>query len=101
MLRCPGADRGERGLEGLAERGQLVLDALGAAELLAATPLLVMHGKTDACRPPELPRELFERATGEKEIVWLDAGQHNDLYDREPYVTRAVAATAGFLRRML
>jgi uncharacterized protein len=79
----------------------LTFDALGAAELLAATPLLVVHGTTDAYCSPELARNLFERAQGEKDIVWLETSQHIDLYDREPYVTRAVEATAEFLRRAL
>ncbi|KAB8183272.1 alpha/beta fold hydrolase [Nonomuraea phyllanthi] len=79
----------------------MTFDALGAAELLAATPLLVVHGRTDAYCSPELARELHERKPGEKEIVWLDADQHIDLYDMEPYVTRAAQATADFLHRHL
>ncbi|QFY12996.1 alpha/beta fold hydrolase [Nonomuraea phyllanthi] len=78
----------------------MTFDALGAAELLAATPLLVVHGRTDAYCSPELARELHERKPGEKEIVWLDADQHIDLYDMEPYVTRAAQATADFLHRL-
>jgi fermentation-respiration switch protein FrsA (DUF1100 family) len=79
----------------------MTFDALGAAEVLGGTPLLVVHGRQDAYCSPELARELHERAPGEKEIVWLDAGQHIDLYDREPYVTQAAEAVAGFLHRML
>jgi hypothetical protein len=41
------------------------------------------------------------RSPGEKEIRWLDAGQHIDLYDRQPYVTQAAGAVAGFLHRAL
>lgn len=79
----------------------MTFDALGAAELLAVTPLLVVHGRTDAYCSPELARELYERKPGEKEIVWLDADQHIDLYDMEPYVTQAAQATADFLHRHL
>lgn len=79
----------------------LTFDALGAAELLGATPLLVVHGRRDDFCAPELARQLHERATGEKELVWLDAGQHVDLYDVEPYISQAVEATAGFLHRTL
>jgi fermentation-respiration switch protein FrsA (DUF1100 family) len=79
----------------------MTFDALGAAELLGATPLLVVHGKEDAYCSPGLARELHERAPGDKEIVWLDARRHIDLYDREPYVTQAAEAVAGFLRRVL
>ena len=79
----------------------MTFDALGAAELLAATPLLVVHGNTDAYCSPELARALYERTPGEKEILWLDAGQHIDLYDQEPYITQAAQAAAGFLHRRL
>jgi uncharacterized protein len=79
----------------------MTFDALGAAGLLAATPLLVVHGKTDAYCAPELARELYERKPGEKQILWLDAGQHVDLYDQEPYVSQAAQAAADFLHRKL
>ena len=79
----------------------MTFDALGAAELLADVPLLVVHGKTDAYCSPELARALYERKPGDKEILWLDAGRHTDLYDCEPHVTRAAEAAAGFLRRKL
>jgi hypothetical protein len=79
----------------------MTFDALSAAELLAATPLLIVHGKTDAYCSPELAQALYERKPGDKEILWLDASQHIDLYDREPYVTQAAEAAARFLRRKL
>lgn len=79
----------------------MTFDALGAAELLTATPLLIVHGKTDAYCSPELARALYERKPGAKEILWLDAVQHTDFYDSQAYVARAVQATAGFLDRTL
>jgi fermentation-respiration switch protein FrsA (DUF1100 family) len=79
----------------------MTFDALSAAELLADTPLLIVHGKIDAYCSPELAQALFERKPGEKEILWLDASLHIDLYDSEPYVTQAAQATAGFLHRTL
>jgi len=79
----------------------MTFDALGAAGLLADTPLFIVHGKTDAYCSPELAQALYERAPGDKEILWLDASQHIDLYDGEPYVTQAAEATAGFLHRTL
>jgi uncharacterized protein len=79
----------------------MTFDALGAAELLAATPLLLVHGRTDAYCSPELARELHERTPGDKEIRWLDTDRHIDLYDAEPYVTQAAEATAAFLSRAL
>lgn len=79
----------------------MTFDALGAADLLGATPLLVVHGKVDAYCDPALARELYERTPGEKEIRWLDTERHIDLYDVEPYVTEAAEAAAGFLHRVL
>lgn len=79
----------------------MTFDALGAAELLAATPLLIIHGRTDAYCSPDLARALYERKPGEKEILWLNADQHIDLYDNEPYVSQAAEAAAGFLHRKL
>jgi fermentation-respiration switch protein FrsA (DUF1100 family) len=67
----------------------MTFDALGAADLLAATPLLIVHAKTDAYCSPGLARELYERKPGDKEILWIDAGQHIDLYDMEPHVSQA------------
>ncbi len=79
----------------------MTFDALGAAPLLAATPLLIVHGRTDAYCAPELAEALHTDATGLKEILWLDAERHIDLYDTEPYVTQAADATATFLHRHL
>jgi uncharacterized protein len=79
----------------------MTFDALGAAELLAATPLLIVHGNTDAYCSPELARALYARKPGEKEILWLDAGQHIDLYDADPYVSQAAQAASSFLHRKL
>lgn len=79
----------------------MTFDALGAAGLLAATPLLIVHGKSDAYCSPELARELYERKPGDKEVLWMDADQHTDLYDMEPHVSQAAQATADFLYRNL
>jgi uncharacterized protein len=79
----------------------MTFDALGAAPLLGATPLLVVHGRTDDYCAPELAEALYAEAAGPKEIRWLDATQHIDLYDVEPYVSQAVDATATFLDRHL
>jgi uncharacterized protein len=79
----------------------MTFDALGAAPLLSATPLLVVHGRSDAYCAPELAEALHAQAAGAKDILWLDTAQHIDLYDVEPYVTRAADAAAGFLHRHL
>ena len=79
----------------------LTFDALGRAPLLAETPLLIVHGRKDDYCSPELATRMHDETPGDREIVWLDADQHIDLYDREPYVSQAVTATTEFLRRTL
>jgi fermentation-respiration switch protein FrsA (DUF1100 family) len=79
----------------------MTFDALGAADLLADTPLLIVHGERDAYCSPALAQAVYDRKPGDKEILWLDASLHTDLYDNRPYVSQAVAATAAFLRRAL
>jgi len=79
----------------------MTFDALGAASLLAATPLLIVHGRTDAYCSPDLARAVYETKPGDKEILWLDARRHIDLYDEKPYVSQAAEAAADFLRRKL
>jgi len=79
----------------------MTFDALGRAALLAETPLLIVHGRKDDYCSPELAERMYAETPGDKDIVWLDAERHVDLYDQEPYVTQAVTATAAFLRRTL
>jgi fermentation-respiration switch protein FrsA (DUF1100 family) len=79
----------------------MTFDALGAAPLLAATPLLVVHGKVDDYCSPELAAALHTGAGGTKQIVWLDCTKHIDLYDSEVYVGQAVIAATDFLRQHL
>jgi fermentation-respiration switch protein FrsA (DUF1100 family) len=79
----------------------MTFDALGAAPLLSATPLLVVHGRTDAYCAPELAEAVYTAAPGPKEIRWLDAERHIDLYDVEPYIGQAAVAAAAFLHRHL
>lgn len=79
----------------------MTFDALGAVPLLAATPLLIIHGRADAYCSPDLARAAYEGKPGDREIVWLDAGQHIDLYDNRPYVSRACDLTAAFMREKL
>jgi fermentation-respiration switch protein FrsA (DUF1100 family) len=79
----------------------MTFDALGAADLLADTPLLIVHGERDAYCSPALAQAVYDRTRGDREIRWLDAGLHTDLYDNQPYVTQAAGATAAFFRRWL
>jgi hypothetical protein len=40
--------------------------------------------------------EAFQNARGTKELHWIDAASHVDLYDKEPYVGAAVAKLTDF-----
>jgi uncharacterized protein len=44
---------------------------------------------------------VYDAAPGPKELLWLDASLHVDLYDTEPYVTQAADAAAAFLHKHL
>jgi fermentation-respiration switch protein FrsA (DUF1100 family) len=45
--------------------------------------------------------EAFQRATGPKEIHWVDGASHVDLYDRKQYVDPVVERLAGFFAENL
>ena len=79
----------------------MTFDALSAARLLGATPLLVVHGRADSYCAPELADALYTRTPGDKQLHWVDTKVHIDLYDNERYVVEAVTVAADFLNRML
>jgi hypothetical protein len=79
----------------------LTLDALSPAELLDRTPFLVVHGTVDAYCTPEGAQAIFDRATGPKEIEWIETPNHIDIYDRPELVEPAVKRVAKFLAEQL
>ncbi|NRQ39923.1 alpha/beta hydrolase [Nonomuraea sp. NN258] len=79
-------------------RELITLDNMMGADFLSPKPALIVHGVVDRFCSPEGAEEVFKRLDEPKKLVWVDAKQHIDLYDREPYVTQAVDATADFLR---
>ncbi|WP_433439096.1 alpha/beta hydrolase [Nonomuraea sp. CA-141351] len=78
-------------------RELVTMDNMMGADFLSPKPALIVHGVVDRFCPPEGAEEVFRRLDQPKKLVWVDAKQHIDLYDREPYVTQAVDATDGFL----
>jgi fermentation-respiration switch protein FrsA (DUF1100 family) len=42
------------------------------------SPLLLIHGRNDAICPPFMAEELFARAPGDKEMLWIPGAGHND-----------------------
>jgi uncharacterized protein len=79
----------------------MTLDSLSAAEFLDRTPFLLVHGKVDAFCTPEGAQAVFDRATGPKEIEWLDTSNHIDLYDQPEFVEPAVQRAATFFAAQL
>ncbi|MBT2235211.1 alpha/beta hydrolase [Nonomuraea sp. NEAU-A123] len=82
-------------------RELITVDNMMGADFLSPKPALIVHGVVDRFCPPEGAEEAFRRLDRPKKLVWVDAKQHIDLYDREPYVTQAVDATADFLSEHL
>jgi fermentation-respiration switch protein FrsA (DUF1100 family) len=79
----------------------MTLDALSAADLLDRTPFLIVHGKVDAYCTPEGAQAIFDRATGPKEIEWIESTNHIDIYDQPALVEPAIARVAEFMAREL
>ncbi|MDR2985792.1 MAG: alpha/beta hydrolase [Nocardiopsaceae bacterium] len=82
-------------------RELLTVDNMIGADFLSPTPGLIVHGKQDAYCSPDGAREAYERMGEPKQIAWLDAKLHIDLYDGEPYVTEAVEAVTRFFAEYL
>ena len=79
----------------------LTLDTLSAAELLDRTPFLVVHGTVDTYCTPAGAQAIFDRASGPKEIEWIETPNHIDIYDRPELVDPAVARVARFMGEQL
>jgi len=82
-------------------RELITVDLAIGADFLGPTPLLVVHGTTDAFCSPDGARAVFERATGPTEICWLETSSHIDLYDRPEYVDPATERAVEFFEARL
>ncbi|WP_326579928.1 alpha/beta hydrolase [Actinacidiphila glaucinigra] len=74
-------------------------DAFAAVPLLGPRPLLMVVGSRAVTAWMSV--DAFQRATGPKELHWIEGAGHVDLYDRERYVDPAVEKLAGFFTRNL
>jgi uncharacterized protein len=79
----------------------LTFNALSQAPLVAPTPLLIVHGTTDAVLLPELAQAAYDAANEPKELVWIETHNHIELYDQDPYVSEAVTHVLNWLDRVL
>jgi fermentation-respiration switch protein FrsA (DUF1100 family) len=77
----------------------LTFNAIAQVPLVAPTPLLIVHGTTDAVLLPELAQAAYDAAIGPKELIWIETHNHIELYDQDPYVTETVGRIVGWLDR--
>lgn len=83
----------ENRLTALSVRELITVDLASAADFISPTPLLVVHGRTDAYCSPDGARSVYERAGQPKDVLWLDTTNHIDLYDQPRFVQPAVERT--------
>jgi fermentation-respiration switch protein FrsA (DUF1100 family) len=76
-------------------------NAVPYAHHVAPTPLLIIHGKNDKYCLPRFAQQVYDKAGEPKEIMWVDAPNHIDLYDVEKYVEPAVNKTAEWFNKYL
>ncbi|PPS91370.1 alpha/beta hydrolase [Streptomyces sp. MH60] len=74
-------------------------DSYAMIRLIAPRPLLMIIGSE--AESGYFSREAIERAAEPKELVVIEGATHIDLYDKDEYVTPAVAELAGFFGKHL
>ena len=66
-----------------------IYNSIVHAPLVAPTPLLIVHGTKDTSLLPEYAQQAFDAAIGPKELIWIEAHNHIEFYDQDPYVSEA------------
>jgi fermentation-respiration switch protein FrsA (DUF1100 family) len=66
-----------------------IYNAVVHAPLVAPTPLLIIHGTKDLFPLPEYAQQAYEAAIRSKELIWIEAHNHIERYDQDPYVSEA------------
>ncbi|MEW2404055.1 alpha/beta hydrolase [Streptomyces sp. NPDC046862] len=74
-------------------------DSYAMIELISPRPLLMIAGSE--AESAYFSREAIAQAAQPKELVVIDGATHIDLYDKDEYVTPAVAKLAGFFGKHL
>lgn len=69
-------------------------DGLATVGLIAPRPLLLIAGRNAVTSWMSV--HAFQNAGGQKELHWIEGASHVDLYDKDEYVTPAVAKLAEF-----
>ncbi|HEX6685907.1 MAG TPA: alpha/beta hydrolase, partial [Candidatus Limnocylindrales bacterium] len=73
-------------------------DAVAHARLVAPTPMLILHGTVDLFLWPEIAQRVYDAASGDKEIAWIETHNHIELYDQDPFVGQAAAYVVKWLK---
>jgi uncharacterized protein len=74
-------------------------DAFGFISLIGPRPLLMIAGREAVTS--WMTTQAFAQASHPKELTWIDGASHVDLYDKDEYVTPAVAKLTDFYNRAL
>lgn len=74
-------------------------DSYALIRLISPRPLLMIAGSE--AETAYFSREAIERAAEPKELFVIDGATHIDLYDRDEYVTPAVARLTEFFGKHL
>jgi uncharacterized protein len=81
----------------LSLRTLLVHDLRTMADLTGPRAGLLIVGEDDESTPPAWHEFVFERLSGPRRLIVVPGARHNDLYDRDPFVSQAIdAATDWF-----
>ena len=51
----------------------------------------MLHGTVDYFLWPEFAQRVYDAASGDKELAWLETHNHIELYDQDPFVSQATA----------
>jgi fermentation-respiration switch protein FrsA (DUF1100 family) len=96
--RVPATWRNEVTLESIEKLVEY--DPTGPIELISPTPLLMILAEHDSLIPLEVAREAFSRAGDPKELLVLPC-THFEVYDTEPWFSRASTAAAEWFKTHL
>jgi len=77
----------------------VAFDTFASVALIAPRPLLLIVGR--AAVTSWMSVEAFQKASGTKELAWVEGASHVDLYDRDEYVTPAVEKLDDFFAAQL
>jgi fermentation-respiration switch protein FrsA (DUF1100 family) len=67
----------------------------------ASRSSLTLDDRLDLFLWPEFAQRVYDAASGDKELAWLETHNHIELYDQDPFVSEAVGKVLSWLDRVL